>query len=56
MEPVVLLAEVHRTDTDIASGKGANPGELVSGGSSEQEVLSEAARSGRSARAWSSAP
>ncbi len=32
MEPIVWLAELHRTDTGIAGGKGANLGELVSGG------------------------
>ncbi|HEY1282795.1 MAG TPA: PEP/pyruvate-binding domain-containing protein, partial [Acidimicrobiales bacterium] len=32
MEPVVWFADLKRTDTDIAGGKGANLGELVSGG------------------------
>ena len=30
MEPIVWLADLHCTDTDIAGGKGANLGELVS--------------------------
>ena len=32
MEPVVWFADLQRTDTGIAGGKGANLGELVSGG------------------------
>ena len=30
MEPIIWFAELHRTDADVAGGKGANLGELVS--------------------------